>query len=351
MNLAQLLTNPLFSVFSLTAAINKLPYMPGLIGGLNLFTPNPLATTVVLIEANDNTLALIPAQPRGAPADINVEGGRELVPFIVPHFPLRDTVMADSILGVRAFGTDNQLEAINQVIGARVASMGRKEDVTQEWLRLGAIKGTIITAVDRETGAPKSSIDLFSAFGVSAQPVQNWPIILTPPITEADAWGGPIRALCLSVQRAIATELGGQGFSGVVGICGATFFDAVATSPETRQTFLNTPQAASLRDSTYGSAFVYGGIRFLEYMGGVGNLAFVADDEAHFFPIGVPDLFVEAYAPADYIETVNTLALPRYAKQEIMDFDKGVMIETQMNVLPLCTRPRTLITAKAVAGT
>lgn len=49
-----------------------------------------------------------------------------MIPFVVPHFPLRDTVMADSILGVRAFGTENQPEGINDVINARMASMNTK---------------------------------------------------------------------------------------------------------------------------------------------------------------------------------------------------------------------------------
>ncbi len=31
-----------------------------------------------------------------------------------------------------------------------------------------------------------------------------------------------------------------------------------------------------------------------------------------------------------------------------MDFGKGVEIETQMNVLPLCTRPRVLLTGQLV---
>ena len=71
----------------------------------------------------------------------------------------------------------------------------------------------------------------------------------------------------------------------------------------------------------------------------IGGYAFVLADRAYFFPLGVPDLFVEAYAPAPYIETVNTLAFARYAMQMVLDWDKGVEIKTQQNVLPLCTIP------------
>jgi hypothetical protein len=57
-------------------------------------------------------------------------------------------------------------------------------------------------------------------------------------------------------------------------------------------------------------------------------------------------LFRTVYAPADYIETVNTIGLPRYAKQYPMPNDKGISLEMQMNALNYCTRPRVLIKGK-----
>ena len=80
----------------------------------------------------------------------------------------------------------------------------------------------------------------------------------------------------------------------------------------------------------------------------MGGYRFVEPEMSYFFPVGVPELFIEAYAPADYMETVNTTALRRYAKQEVMKFNKGVEIETQQNVLPLCTIPNVLRRARLV---
>ena len=350
MDLPSFMGNPLFNVYSLTAVLNRIPYLPGLIGRLNLFTPRPLTTNVALIEVAEDRLALVPAQPRGAPANRNVMGQRTITPFLVPHFPLSDTVMADSILGVREFGTDDQLAGINGVITARLESMSRKHDVTLEHLRLGAIRGVIVTVVDRETGAPLETVNLWDRWNVPQPPAVDWPIVYARP-QETTAWAQPIRALIMSVQRHMASKLGGAPLGAIACICGARFFDAIATAAEVRQTFLNTPQAASLRESLYGLAISYAGCLFQEYMGGVGAYEFVAPDAAYFFPIGIPDLFIECYAPAPYLETVNTLALRRYAKQQILDFDKGVEIETQQNVLPLCTLPGVLVQARAVAGT
>jgi hypothetical protein len=56
-----------------------------------------------------------------------------------------------------------------------------------------------------------------------------------------------------------------------------------------------------------------------------------------------PELLITRFAPADYIETVNTLGLPYYAKQEIMPFGKGVALEAQSNPIHLPTRPAAIV--------
>jgi hypothetical protein len=350
MDLNSVMSNPLFNVFSLTANINRFPFEPGLIGRMNLFAPRPITTTTAYIEQRNNRLALIPEVPRGAPANRNVMGERGVLPFVVPHFPLSDTVMADSILGVRAFGSEDQLMGINDTISNHMESMNRKHDVTLEHLRLGAIRGEIITIVNRETGAIERTIDLFQHFGVQRPAVVEWPIVHPPStITEAPAWSAPIRGMITAMQRRMADVLGGMPFESMFALCGADFFDAIAGAPELRQVSLAS-EAAALRDPTWGTAVRYAGCTFRELMGRVGNYQFIEPDSAYFFPMGVSDLFIEVYAPAPYIETVNTLALRRYAKQQVMDFDKGVMIETQQNVLPLCTIPEVLFSAKATAA-
>jgi Phage major capsid protein E/Phage portal protein, lambda family len=67
----------------------------------------------------------------------------------------------------------------------------------------------------------------------------------------------------------------------------------------------------------------------------------------YFFPVGVPGLFRQYNAPADFVETANTIGLPRYAKQAVdQQFARWVMLHVQSNPLPICTRPRVLIKGK-----
>jgi hypothetical protein len=52
-------------------------------------------------------------------------------------------------------------------------------------------------------------------------------------------------------------------------------------------------------------------------------------------------------APADFVETANTIGLPRYAKQAAdQQFARWVMLHVQSNPLPICTRPRVLLKGK-----
>ena len=51
------------------------------------------------------------------------------------------------------------------------------------------------------------------------------------------------------------------------------------------------------------------------------------------------------FGPADYEETVNTIGLPRYAKQWPMENGKGRSLEVQTNALCMCTQPAALQSA------
>jgi hypothetical protein len=94
-------------------------------------------------------------------------------------------------------------------------------------------------------------------------------------------------------------------------------------------------------------SFEYAGILFEEYRGRVGSVDFTDASKAYFFPVGVPGLFRQYNAPADFVETANTIGLPRYAKQAVdQQFARWVMLHVQSNPLPICTRPRVLIKGK-----
>jgi hypothetical protein len=70
-------------------------------------------------------LAMVAPSPRGGPGETVDKEKRNIRSFRVPHFQRDDAVMADEVQGVRAFGTGNQLEAVQTKIDARLARHAR----------------------------------------------------------------------------------------------------------------------------------------------------------------------------------------------------------------------------------
>lgn len=327
-----------FSVRSLTDAINKLKYVPGLIGNLGLFSSSGVPTTTIAIEEKDGVLTLVSPTPRGGNGITMDKTLRVLRPFIIPHFEINDAIMAEEVQGIRAFGQETVTETVMEKVAERLMYHQQSHAYTEEYIRLGALKGLI-------TYADGSTLDLFGTSGFNVSAISEVTFIFNP-----STGSGAVRNKCSEVIRDIASVLDGTPWSGgVAALCSDTFYDALIAAKEVRETFLNQAEAADLRMAAIDSGqagsygrFTYGGIQFINYRGTGGTGSIVAG-KAHFFPIGVPNLFRTYYAPADYVETVNTIGLPRYAKQYEMPNGKGIHMDTQMNSLSLCTRPRTLI--------
>ncbi|OXI26870.1 major capsid protein [Burkholderia sp. AU16482] len=320
-----------FSLSSLTAAINEQPHVPGRVGALGLFEEDGITTTTIQIERDGDTLSLVSAGERGSPSAIVVGSKRSMIPFNTVHLPQRTFVKADEIQNLRAFGSETELEALQTVVNRRLAKLRRQLDATHEFHRIGAIKGAVLDA-DGKTVL----IDLLQYFGIEQTVI---PFELGKADTE-------IRVKCVDVQDAIEDALGATTYTGVRVLCGRAFWNKLIVAKAVKETYLATAMAASLRGDAR-DAFDFGGCTFERYRGRVGDIGYVADDEAYAVPEGVPELFITRFAPADYVEAVNTTGLPYYAKQELAQFGKGVDIEAQSNPVHLCTRPKAIVKLKA----
>lgn len=327
----------IFSTISLTDAVNKLPFVPGRAGTVINWNERGSITTGIMIEEKNGVLNILNPSPRGGPGTARPKTKRTARTLTIPHYQSDDGVMADEVQGIRAFGSETQLQTVYDMVQMRMQEHVQLElDPTLEFQRIGAIKGVILN------GDGSTLYDLFSEFGVS----QEAEVTFALSATTSD---GSTRTTCASIVRKIAQNLGGAPFQRIYGFAGDGFWDKLVASKETRETFLNQAEASQLRGSSAYQQFEYGGIMFENYRGAVGidgqsiPQSFVDSDKCHFFALGVPGLWRTVYAPADYIETVNTPGLPRYAKQWPMDNDKGINMEMQTNALNYCTRPKTLI--------
>jgi hypothetical protein len=312
-----------FSVSSLTAAINDQEYLPGRISSLGLFREEGISTLTVQIEKDGDTLALVPAGERGTSGLVVGGTKRQMIPFNTVHLPERFTIKADEIQGIRAFGTRTELQSVQDVVNKRLAKARRQLDATHEFQRMGALNGQVLDA-DGKTVL----LDIYKTFGVVRKKLTMG---LGNPDTELRVRSGE----ALDMQE---EALGSITSTGSRAFCGKNFWNKLIVHKSVKETYLNTMQAASLRGDARES-FEFGGIVWERYRGRVAGVSFVHDDKALLIPEGVPDLYISSFAPADYMETVNTQGIPYYSKIEPLPFNKGVAGEAQSNPLHLCTRP------------
>ena len=329
-----------FKVTSLTDAINRIKFVPGRIGAMGLFTSSGISTTSIAIEEKDGVLSLVSPTPRGGPGQTLDRNRRTMRNISVPHFQIDDAVMADSVQGVRAFGSETELETVLGKVNDQVSVHVQSLAATQEYSRIGAIKGIV-------TYADGSTLDLFNFFEVSQVAERDW------DLDNATPAAGVLRQTCAEVYRQIAGILDGTPFSGVHAFCGDAFFDDLISHTEVRASYLQQQEASQLRTGyidggaggSYGS-FNFGGITWENYRGSVGATSFIDTDHCQLFPTGVPGLFKTYYAPADYNETVNTIGKQFYNKMYPMPDDKGMNMQVQTNPLEICMRPRVLLVGR-----
>jgi len=321
-----------FSVISLTASVNKLPFVPAWIGQQGLFTFRSITTPTAVLEERNGKLYLIPTSARGTMSQMASGNDRKVRTFRVPHMQLNAAVMADDVSGIRAFGTEDQLESVNQVVNDKLETLRQSHEYTHEWHRLGAIKGVILDA-DGST----EIYDLFDEFGLTQDEIEF-------DFTDADM---DVKTQAIAVKRLVEDALGMAPYQYVQALVGDDFFDALVKHASVKGAYEAYQEGRfSMEDQRAGFEFPTG-IRWHNYRGKVGSTPLVAADECHFYPVGVPELFLEICAPADFIEAVNTPGQLLYAKQERLRYDTGVELHTQSNVLEICTRPQCLVKGTA----
>jgi len=323
--------SPAFAMANLTAAINLIPNRYGRLETLGLFPAKPTRFRQILVEEYNGVLSLLPTLPPGSPGTVGTRGKRKMRSFVIPHIPHDDVVLPEEVQGIRAFGSETEMETIAGVLARHLETMRNKHAITLEHLRMGALKGEILDA-DGST-----LVNLYTEFGIAPATIN---FELATPGTE-------VISKCLSVKRKIEENLKGEFMTGVHCLCSSDFYDALTTHPNVKKAYELWQQGAALREDMR-AAFSFAGITFEEYRGQAttpsgADRKFIADGDAHCFPLGTIDTFGTYFAPADFNETVNTLGQPLYAKQEPRKFERGTDLHTQSNPLPVCHRPGVLI--------
>lgn len=322
-----------FSQLSLTTAIQDMDTVPGFLGSLGLFTPNPVRTTDVAIEKRGQTLNIIPVTERGAPRPMRGVDRRNVRNFSTVRLSEKHRLLAASLQNIRAFGKETEFEAVQTEVARLQLMLDNDLTATKERHMLSAINGILLDSDDSEI------YDYYDEFGV----VQGGEINFDWA-NKTDVKG----FVAQNVTRPIIRALGGRATQGmqVVALCGDEFFDELQKNAEYRATYLQTEAARTLLQSNvFGEIFAWG-VRWINYRGTDDNSTIaIGTDKCKIFPVGVPNVFQAVYSPAEGFDFVNTLGLERYG---MLDIDPSVLKEwvdiiVASYVLYICTTPEALL--------
>lgn len=318
-----------FSCQSLTDSINKVPYIPKQLEEMGLFEEEGIPTTSVLCEYDGQTLKLVPNTPRTSPAGINPVEKKKARTFQTTHLPIQDSVLADDVQNKRAWGSDSQLQTVSVAVARKLLQMRNNLEATREHLRVGAIKGKIY-----DSDGTTEIYDLYTEFGISES---------SQDFDFSDS-STDVRGLCTAVARLVQDGMGGVPFTGVGCLASDGWFDSFISHAKVIDAYRNWESNEWMRRGmAYSGGFTYGGITFWNYRGEVNSVSFIPSHKARFFPIGGMGVFRGYNAPANYVETANTIGIPMYAKSEIMPFGKGLALEAQSNPIYICHYPEALV--------
>lgn len=318
-----------FGTVSLTNAINVSPEGQRSSPFVDsLFESDGVDSTAVFIERDHDGLALVPDAPRGAPGHVVGGSQRDAIPFKTRHLPTRATIVADEVQNVRAFGSETELETVMGLVGKRLFKMRRRLEQTIRYQRYGAISGKLLDA-DGQTVL----VDLFQQFGLQQQ-------------THAMALGVDATKVLnkiIEAKRKAEDAIADSGIiTGWVALCGRGFMDALTNHKSTTDAWDRYQDGQFLR-SDMRQGFMFGEVEWREDASKIGGVSFIGENDAYLIPRGVDELLVTKFAPANYMDTVNTTGQPFYASQEPLPHNKGIDLEAQSNPISLCTRPRAII--------
>ncbi|MCJ2009800.1 major capsid protein [Methylobacterium sp. J-092] len=336
-----------FSAASLTANVTLVPNSYGRINELGLFTPEPIATTSVIVMIDKGVLSLLPTRPRGGPASLGTRGTQKPKSFVVPHIPHEDSVLSTDVQNMlaAASGTpDGGLETVLGFVNRKLITMRRKHAITLEHLRVGAIQGRILDSDGSVL------LDLFAAFGVNEKVVD---FTLGTATTD-------VGAMCDLVTGYMEDNLQGETMTGVHALASPEWMAKFTAHKSVKDSFMFFASPQNPNRDSVRKGFTFKGITFEEYRGAAsyvqedGTLSlpqrFIAPGDVRFIPLGTSDTFTNYWAPPDFWSGVNQAPAVGSPDAEVFvaplepkRFGKGMDIHTESNPLPLVKRPALLV--------
>ena len=330
-----ILANPVFAPIAMTKAMRLMPYVPGYLGSLNLFSVDRIRDTRVALRRINGKVTLIPTTLRGGDPVIGNDETAAEVYLQTPRLAKRQRKQAHALQNLRSLDDVNQLVTVQDEITRIQGNQLQDLELTREYHRMGAISGRLMDADGTTVLA-----NFYSLFGIAE------PALIDMRLDEPDA---DIRAISTGIVRTIRTK--GQGavtiLSRILALCGDNFWDALVGHKQVVDTYRQ-QEGSKLREGIAYETLDYGGITWVNYRGtDDGSTVAINTDQARFFPTNAPDVFGVTYSPFEAEDFVGTPGEDVYSII-VRDMERGFWFQPEIYSYPLhyCRMPELLLRAK-----
>lgn len=320
------LRNPWFGQASLTGAVEKTTFVPGYLGGLGIFQPEPVNTYDIFVDRRDQVLTLVPSSELGAPPDTITRDSRDVVALRCVRLAQDFLLRAYEVQGIRGFNTETEFENLQAEYLARFNKMRRRLELTREHHRLGAVQGLLL-----DSDGTTVLEDYYTKFGVTK------PAAIDLNLSDATL---NVNKACKDIARSVV-----QGSRGAITpgsqlhiLAGNELYDALVSHPNVEKFYLNQSAASEARrdQGVIYESFSFGGFVWHNYRGTDDNTAIsIPDNEGRLFPVGAPETFKKAMGPPEMGQGINSPGQDFYAYNLIDPTGRDAYTTGELYAYPL----------------
>ncbi|CAN7260306.1 major capsid protein [Rhizobium sp. LjRoot98] len=321
-----------------TGFVNKQPYVPELASKWFKWNSEGVAQKTLIIERNEGKLAVIPEAPRGADGIVLDRDERNATPIIIPHHPVRETLLAVQFEGIRAVGQELE-ETVETERDKFLVRLSRANRLIWEIGRMGAITGIVI-GVNRD-GQIVVNRNWYNTFTGK----DGAPLVQTTKAINFASSNTNIRSALISARDESEAQLGDLSARGYVAVCGKNRFATITDHPKFEKAFERYNDGSHLRDDLGVNGFqIASDIQVVKYnRATVGGLTLIGDDDMYIVPLVDEGMFETRFGPGTSMFDLGKPGLPEYVSAEPLKHGKGVEFEAQTNPVSWCSRLEAIV--------
>lgn len=328
-----------FEQASMIEGIEKRTFIPSGLQELIGFQPKGVNTDTVYIGQKERTNGIIQTTLRGAPIEMRGEPTKDYRPIRIPRIAEGAKLFAHELANLAPWEGESDVDMVAAKIAEMQEDLIADVEFTEENMRLGALKGTVL---DKDGS---TLVDYYDEFDLVA------PSAVDLTLDDANMTIGTLREkigkqIVMPIARAIGS--GAAARVPIRALAGDNFWFALTGHPAVEKTYLNHAAASELRDENLWTSFPLGGVTWYHWRGtDDGSTMAISTNQALVFPYGVRGMFQHIMGPANEFLNLVGQTGRRYTPFLVRDKDRDQWVQPEIYAYPLFVnaRPDLVMTA------